>query len=241
MNRERILAGILTVSVIGVTIGFLLSSEPEETAVGSEDGVVRVLGVTRETQPFTALKLHGELGSPMVSARYNVEPSGIALDVPVEVAFAFSEPNEHAIYRYNGTYGMWEEMTAVTSQTDALISVETDELGIFALGEREVIAAPEFLNVYNELMRLAPKGAVQYETVVGYRRDGGELIRIAGAGDRGSCSESGETGDGEELSQKERKATVLINDVQTPVTFVFLTRWLTSSTDEGCFYGILTQ
>lgn len=241
MKTDKLFSFLFVIFIAAGTLGFVWFSVPEEMAAGSDDGVVTIVGVTRETQPFSVAKMHGVLLSPLVGSGYLLEPSSIVLDVPVDVTFTHALGDKAAVYRYDEARKMWEEISSVTAFTENSITVETEELGLFALGEKEVVAAPEFLTVYDELVRMSPRNTVGYETIVGYKRDEGVVVRLPGLGKSGSCGENMSEGDGEEFSEKQRRATVLVNDVQTPITFVFLTRWLTSTTAEGCSYDILTQ
>lgn len=241
MKTDKLFSLLFVLFIAFGTLGFVWFSVPEEMSARSEDEMVTITGVTRETQPFSVTKTLDAPLSPLAGAQYLLEPSTIVLDVPVKITFANALGDKAAVYRYDDARKMWEEISSVTSLTENSITIETEELGLFALGEKETVAAPEFLTVYDELVRMSPENTVGYETVVGYKKDDGAIVRLPGVGKSGSCGENMSQADGEELSEKQRRATVLVNDVQTPVTFIFLTRWLTSSSAEGCSYDILTQ
>ncbi len=234
MNRDRFFSIIFVAMLFVGTVGFVLVSEPEAMTVGSTDGKVTVSGVTRRSQPFIVAPDGREVKIPLLSPAYRIEPSMIHLDNPATISFSFPEAgNNYAIYRFNTVTLMWEEALPVSSYTDTGMSVSAEDLGIFALGKKETVTAPQFLTVYDDLLTTAPKNAVGYEIHVGYKRADGEILNIRGTGDAGGCGGVTGAGDGEEFSTRERDANVLVNDVTTPVRFVFLTRWLTAS-NGGC-------
>jgi hypothetical protein len=234
MKIETILSGAFVVGVAALSLGFFFSKEPEYVTAGSEDGVLTIRGVARESQPFSVETIGHNMSLPLIGMQYTVGPAGVTLDVPVGLTMRFTEPGQEAIYHLDEKRQMWEEMKAVTGVASDSVSIETDELGEFSLGTKEEVTAPEFLSVYDELLSFAPKNAVGYETSVGYRHDGGSIVRLEGQGETGGCGGIMGTGDGEELSTKERTANVLVNDVETPVTFVFRTRFLTASNGTTC-------
>jgi hypothetical protein len=234
MNRDKFFSVIFVAIMLIGTVGFVLVSEPEEMSVGSADGRVNISGVTRRTQPFSVSMGSESVKTPLLSPSYRVEPSAVTLDNPATLTFSLpDESNGYTVYHFNETTRMWEESLPVVSYAEQKISVNADELGVFSLGEKETVTAPQFLSVYDELITMAPANAVGYETHVGYKRADGEIVSLRGVGDAGGCGGVNGQGEGQEFSTREREANVFINDVTTPVTFVFLTRWLTSE-NGGC-------
>lgn len=240
MNSERLLSAVAVLAVIVISAGFFISSEPEASSVTSADGVVTVTGLARQTQPLT-IASNAAVASPLLGASYIVAPDSITLDEPAVIAFnmeAYSrvtDPSLASIYRFHRGLDMWEPVAPVVANTNEVLAVETSQLGEFAVGVAPVFEAPVFANVYDELRTMAPDNAVGYETAVGFYEDfhDHELVRLMQLGEHGGCGGAVRVGDGEASSRLERKATVEIDGESRTLSFVFVTRWFTSS-NGGC-------
>jgi hypothetical protein len=237
MLSEHWFASLAVAAVILITAGYLVSTEPEELSVTSEDGVVTVAGLARQTQPL-AVSTQATVRAPLLGSAYHITPDLVTLEEPAVVSFAVLPPQLETIeslnvYRFHPSLSMWEPVSPIVAHTDEVIAVETAQLGSFAVGSVPTFAVPIFANVYDELRMKAPDDAVGYEIAVGFTQTDHEVIRLLSVGEHGGCGGVVRVGDGESLSQLERRAAVEIADTQETLTFVFVTRWFTSSTD-GC-------
>ena len=237
MRLENLLSTFAVVAVAVVSVGFLATAEPEESSIASADGVVTVTGLARQTQPLTVAS-SSVVKAPLLGGSYTVLPDGVTLDQPAVISFQIlsdqvAVASDLGVYRFHPTHLMWEPVAPVVANTDELLAVETRQLGTFAIGAVPTFAAPVFANVYDELRAKAPADAVGYETTVGFTETDHEVIRLLATGENGGCGGAVRVGDGEAISRLERAATVDVNDTQKKFTFVFVTRWFTSSTG-GC-------
>jgi hypothetical protein len=237
MFPERLLSSLAVGAVIMITAGFFILVEPEEFQKSSSDGVVTVTGLARQTQPLQ-VELGDKLRLPLLGSAYALTPDSLILDEPAVIAFKVSDREPEvvsglSIYRLHPDLQMWERVSPVVSHTDEILAVETSQLGSFALGDQAEFVAPVFANVYEELRAMAPAQAVGYETAVGYKQRDRETLRLTDIGEAGGCNGTVRVGDGQEISQLEREATVDIAGEQQRLTFVFVTRWFTASSG-GC-------
>lgn len=237
MRLENLLSTFAVVAVAVVSVGFLAASEPEESRITSADGVVTVAGLARQTQPL-AVAASTAVKAPLLGDSYTVTPDGVTLDEAAVIGFKLLpeqvvQAESLGVYRFHQPLAMWEPVSPVVANTNQLLAVETRQLGNFALGNVPAFKPPVFANVYDELRAKAPADAVGYETAVGFTELDHELIRLPELGESGGCGGVVRVGDDESISRSERAATVDINGLSEKVTFVFVTRWFTSSTG-GC-------
>lgn len=237
MFSERWLSSFAVVAVILITVGYFVSQEPEELQVVSDDGVVTITGLARQTQPLTFVS-QDRVMAPLSGSAYTITPNLITLEEPAVIAFKVLDYQQSDIasldvYRFHPGLTMWEPVTPVVAHTDDVIAVETGQLGSFAVGSVSDVQAPVFANVYDDLRERAPKDAVGYEIAVGFTRPDHEVIRLLSLGERGGCGGIVRVGDGESLSRSEHRARVMVADREEELTFVFVTRWFTSSAG-GC-------
>jgi hypothetical protein len=237
MLPERLLSSLAVAAVILITAGYFVAADPEASSVASVDGVVTVTGLARQTQPLEVAVVES-VRAPLFGSAYVVTPDGVTLDEPTVLAFAVSSEQREfigslGVYRFHPTLSMWEAVTPVVAHTDEILAVETRQLGKFAVGEMLMFEAPVFANVYDELRTKAPADAVGYEIAVAFLENDHEPVRLLSTGEYGGCDGVVRVGDGESLSRTERQASVDIAGEPTTLTFVFVTRWFTSSTG-GC-------
>lgn len=237
MLQEKIFSTLAVAAVILITAGFFIAAEPEESSVSTTDGVVTVTGLTRQTQPL-AVALDAAVQTPLLGNAYAVTPDGVTLDEPVVIAFnllpdQLEDIANLGVYKFHPSLLMWERVSPIVAHTDELLAVETGQLGKFALGDVPTFEPPVFANVYDELRAKAPADAVGYEIAVGYTAPEQETVRLFSTGESGGCGGAVRVGDTESLSRLERQATVSIGDKTETLTFVFVTRWFTSSSG-GC-------
>ncbi|MEK7183095.1 MAG: hypothetical protein AAB776_00495 [Patescibacteria group bacterium] len=237
MLPERLLSSLAVAAVILITAGYFVSTEPEDSSTTSLDGVVTVTGLARQTQPLK-IAIGRAVEAPLLGSSYLITPNGVTLDEPAVITFAVldsqrSEIGSLEIYRFHPAFEMWEPVTPIVAHTEELVAIETAQLGEFALGSVSVFTAPVFANVYDEFRAKAPADAVGYEIAVAFSEADRELVRLLSAGEHGGCGGAVRVGDGESFSRLERQASVEIGDTQQALTFVFVTRWFTSSTG-GC-------
>lgn len=219
------------IALIGVMSAFLVvRGEPEYTYAVSDDDVMTVSGVARATQALTITRREGGEGLVGSTDVYTLAGDA-ALDVPVTLT-AQTAVLDGAVYYYNETYRMWEALES-ERVADDLLAIQTRRLGDYAIGKQEVVEAPVFLDEYAALRAVAPEGAVGYAIVMGYAREGeSSFVRLPGQGEQGGCGGAVMPGEREAQSVRERRASVLVNDVQTTVDLRFLATWHVA--DTGC-------
>ncbi len=208
---------------------FLFVDDPERATTASADGRVTVTGVARAAAPFVVAAGDAMTGSVLFGSAYAVMPSGATLDEPVVLSFALDgipvDAGDVVVYRYDADALMWEVVLPIVAHTDELIAIETSELGTFALGIREAVATPEYVALYDDLADAPPTDAVGYVILGGYAREGEPVVRLSGVLAQGGCGGAVMPGVHEERSVVTRSASVLVDDVATPLTLTFLVRW----------------
>ena len=237
MLPERVLSGLAVAAVLLITVGYFTAHNPEDAYVASGDGVLTVTGLARQTQPLQVTQARA-VQAPLLGFTYQLEPEGVVLDEPAVVSFAVSDIESSMVenlqvFRFHPSLEMWESVTPVVAHTNEVLAVETSTLGEFAVGTMPHFEPPVFANVYDQLRAEAPADAVGYEIAVGVTTADEETLRLLSVGESGGCGGAVRVGDGELLSRLERKASVAMGNNDVTMTFVFVTRWFTS-TAGGC-------
>lgn len=215
------IAGIMC---IGVATAFvLLRTTPEYVSVTSDDGVLTVVGYARETGMTVAREAVGP------RTAYAVTSGGVDDTLPLRLRFVYPSGAEWTsgvaadVLRYNDALAMWEPQGA-TRVGDELV-LTTAHTGLFMVGVQRDVVAPDFLTAYDALRATAPAGAVGYTIAVGYAVADGPTVRLDGVGQQGGCGGAVLPGSDTAYATSTRTANVLVNDVQTTVTFTFLASW----------------
>lgn len=229
MKRSDVAWSVAFFLMAAASVFLVTTDNPENAAVVSDDAKVTVTGVARAASPFTVTAMVPPVGKIFAGSAYTVAPDGAMLEAPVVLAFSLAEfpfaVGDAVVYRYNEDGLMWELVNPIIAHTDDALAVEVRELGIFALGVREVVASPNFLSVYEELRDSRPKDAVGYVITAGYARADESIVRLAAVGEQGGCGGAVMPGVREERSVVNRDIVLLVNDVETPVRMTFLARW----------------
>lgn len=237
MQKGVNVLGLLVVGLmLSITGFFVVFQEPERAHVTSEDGSVRVEGLSRVTQQFTIDSLDEKGG--FFTASYEVAPSGVHLDQPAYITVKLPEdaPSEPYLYRYSDRLRMWESQQVTFNEGLRALELETWQLGTFAVGTKVGAVVPQFLHTIDELLELAPQNAVGYEYAIGVSLNEGPVIRVEESGGRGGCDGKSQRGNAHEWSQKEQSARILVNDVEQEVRLFFIVQW--SLSGEGCGEGV---
>lgn len=232
------LSAIIVVVVL-ISVGYLFVVDPERQTVSSLDGRVTVSGLTRESQSFS-IDASEALGGTLIGPVYEIQPADAILEEPVTVTFDISDrerASELVVYRYDNDLMMWVQAEAVIVHSADLLSVEADRLGDFSLGLPLEITSPMFLSVYDELLDMAPEGAVGYEVGVAVGSGQEPRIQIPGSVQTGGCDGLLTQGNREETSIQERDLHVLLSDIDTLTRFTFVARWFVSDLG-GCPEGV---
>lgn len=222
--KRGIAVNIVSIAFIGVASAFvLLRADPEYITTISEDGRLMVTGFAREGGVAVA-QAYGDAGDEFV-----VTSGAVDHTLPLQLRFAYpSGPAwtgaEHVdVLWYDDASTMWEWQDA--TMVDSYLTLRTMRLGRFALADRKTVAAPDFMAVYDGLRENAPASAVGYRIAVGYIMNDGPRIRLDGVGQQGGCNGAVQPGEDTAYATATRTANVLVNDVQTPVTFTFMASW----------------
>lgn len=221
MKRGTII-NILSIAFIGAASAFvLLRADPEYVATTSADGAVLVTGFAHEGG-FTVTEDAGTAYG-MTGTVYTVAPHGAVRELPVRLVFA-RVADAMGVVRYNDTLSLWEWQETQPG-ADGYLTLSTTQLGMFAVLPSVTVTAPDFVAVYDELRDNAPQTAVGYRIAVGYAVNDGPRIRLDGVGQQGGCNGAVQPGEDTAYATMTRAASVLVNDVQTPVTFTFVASW----------------
>lgn len=228
----------MLIAVLTLSIVFL--PDPEVRTLVSDDGLLTVSGLARQTQEISLVTRDEALGIPLVGRAYDVLPSGLTLDTPLTLILplrdlGLAEDVPVHLYTYDETSGFWSGISEPVKTNDGLLIATTPSTGRYAVGIRQDVNAPEFLSMYDELRRLAPKNTRAYDIVVGYRvDDSGPFIVLPESGESGGCGGVFREGSSRVASELSRTAVVNIDDVATPATFVFFATWIVDEQSGGC-------
>lgn len=218
---------IASIIFIGAASAFvLLRSSPEYMTVTSEDGNMTVRGFLRAGDFVITQEDGTAYGIPW--AVYRVSPETALHDLPVQIRMpeASAMVGTAALARYNDALGMWEWVP--TETVDSMTVATTTRLGVFLMTSRNDVTAPDFVTVYDALRDTAPQNAVGYRIAVGYSiADDTAVFRLDDAGQQGGCGGAVQPGNDTAYATSTRTASVLVNDVQTAVTFTFVASWYT--------------
>lgn len=215
--------------IAGMSALLLLREDPEYIVRASDDGIVTLTGMTRETQALAIVAGDPLTGAVFAGPTYRIGDEGVVLDADMHVTFK-ARAGEVA-YRYRADVAAWEAVDDVTF-VDGLLTFATPKLGTYALGVAETVTPPEFIATYDALRADAPENAVGYVMHVAYARPDEPPIVLEGVGEQGGCGGAVLPGNTWATSQATRTANVLVNDVRTTVTFWFRATW--SLADGGC-------
>ncbi len=234
----------------------MFTANPEEMVIASTDGEVTVTGIARESAPLAITTVADarpkiENGGSSISKSYLIKPDVTPLTKPVVLTWQLAPVADAesvatglapavddgvvtaglAVYRFNEDSLMWEMVLPIVAYSDTMLAVETSILGTFALGKREMVTVPEFVEVYKDILVSRPEEAVGFVTTVGYARKGESIVKLPSGGQQGGCGGAVKPGVSEQKSTVTRDVTLLVDDVQTKVTLTFFTRWLMG---DGC-------
>jgi hypothetical protein len=227
------------VFVAAASVWFVFSANPEEMVVRSEDGVVTVTGVFSKASPSPFIAGGGLTNTIFFGQSYRFEPMTMVLAKPVLLTWQLAPVVDAggvteglAVYRFNEDSLMWEVVSPVVAADGTMLAVATTVFGVFALGKKEAVTVPEFVEVYKDILVAKPVGAVGFVTTVGYSKAGvGSTIKLPSVGQQGGCGGAVQPGVSEQKSSVTRDVVLLVDDVQTKLTLTFFTRWFMAS---GC-------
>lgn len=213
----------------GMSVFLALRQDPESLYRVSDDGVVTMTGMTRETQALHITTGDALTGAVLTGSAYTIGEDGVVLDAAMQVTFKAADGQ--IAYHYRSDLAAWEPVADVTA-ADGLLTFSTTQLGMYAVGAAETVAAPEFIATYDSLRDAAPNDAVGYVIRVSYARPGEPSVLLLDIGEQGGCGGAVLPGESQATSQEARSASVLVNDVQTSVGFTFRAMW--SLAPGGC-------
>lgn len=232
MKRSSSFLFILLIVIIAViSILFCFIREPEHLIIQSSDNVVKIEGLARESQEVSIQVLGNYL--------YQIEPSSGLLEQPLKITFDVSQAQFDfaiAVYKYNESLLMWEAVTPAIDASAQEIDIEQVKLGTYTIKQYVVVDVPDFLDTFEDILKMAPSNTVGYELATGFIAKDGSIIRLSEKTELGGCNGLVLRGNKEEISQQERRARVYIDDVEQEVKFLIVGRWFV---DEilGCSSG----
>jgi|GEM_PF-5984968 len=235
MKRFSAYVIFLLILIVSVTVWMFFVPVPEEVVVTSEDGLVQVEGVTRESQPFTITE-NSQIGGEMLeNIMYHIEPSEIILDVPVAIRLdASGVSGTPALYRYNEDFMMWEQLKT-SSLGDGALELAVDVLGTFALGTSSPLADVGGWR-FDEIIEMAPEGTVGYEMVTGISQGEGPVIISKHVNETGGCDGRFLVGAQEEFTALTSESNMIEGFEGTSFTLVDMAKWQIHP-ERGCAEG----
>lgn len=226
MKHSEGFVAVVVILIAGVSVFFLGVGEPEDQMIVSDDGRVTVQG-----QWQSGIDVSIET---IADGRYLIAPTYLYSNGPLWIHFLVDDPSSVDVFRMNDTLTMWEPTSATMSAGEWIL--ETERLGRFALVDRPFIDPPTFEAQFDKLMTMAPDTAVGYELAVGVLDDVGGVWRLADQTRHGGCEGVVGRGNAYERSQLEHEARVLVDDVETPIHFLFVGLWTVD--ESGCEEGL---
>jgi hypothetical protein len=214
--------------IAGVSVAFLFIKDPEYIQIQSNDGIVVVSGNMRESDAVTINELE--------NYSYLIEPSSGSLEEQITISFDVSLTDFKvpiAIFKFNEDLFMWEAISPMFDPLAGNISVDTLELGKFALRQYIMIDAPDLVSSFDEVLSMAPENTVGYELSVGFVSDDSSIIRISNKTQLGGCNGVVSRGSHEELSRVERTIRAFVDSIEREVEFVVIGRWFVDDLS-GC-------
>lgn len=231
MQRSIYFLFILGLLVAG-SFFFLQARSPEETQIKSSDGAVLVIGEVLESQPISINEHPMVPAEDILSSAYEILPVGVQLSTSVNVYFDVRQHDDQesiVVYQLVETLDIWRPREAVLQ--DGILSFETDSLGWFVLGRRQTVQTPIFASTLDEILDFAPDGVVGYNVLLAFRSEAMHDTLLKTSVFEGGCGGSFQKGASTEFSRIEKPMRVLVNDVETNVTFIFIAEW---QIGEGC-------
>ncbi|MFH1611096.1 MAG: hypothetical protein ABIA83_00640 [Patescibacteria group bacterium] len=222
---------LAVIAIAGVSVAFCIIQEPEYVQIKSDDGIVNIEGLTRQSRDVTVAVL-GDYS-------YQIEPSSASFQQPLTLTFNLSQTHFNstiAVYKYNQDLMMWEAVSSAIDPSAEEVVLEQSELGKYTIKQYSVIDAPDFVDTFDSVLTMAPKNTVGYELAVGFIDSNGSVIRISKKTQLGGCDGIVAHGNREELSQMERKTRVYVDSVEQEVDFLIIGRWFVDD-EIGCKGG----
>ncbi len=242
MKSIRGIFGIFSVVVFGMTVWFIVAKEPEAREVKSEDGVVTMTGLSRTANDFSVtIDDAATVATPLVSHVYRIAPTYVQHDAPVVLSFERSATagtlNATAVYWFDASLGMWEQLYDVVADTDDVLAVQVTMLGDFALGITPRVLAPTMLTAFDALRAKAPSGTRGYGISVAYTLPNGVPVRLENVSEHGGCGGRIGAGDHNEYSSSSTTLSIPVDDVDTRVALMLVGEWIVSADGAGCAVG----
>jgi len=236
MNRTSLYFVSIVILISLTSVFIFLVGDPEKSSISSDDQVLTVTGLIRESQNIEIQTLGSFL--------YRVEPSGGVLTEPLQLTFDLTGAQDRdfdvAIYWYDEEVLMWEIVSAPVDQAQESISIQRYELGLFSVREYVDINAPDFISTYDELLQMAPSDTVGYRIGVGFLSDDGSAVKVPGTTQTGGCGGVVLNGNTIEKSQLKDSARIFVNDVETEVDFIFVGLWFVNG-NGGCVDELILE
>jgi hypothetical protein len=239
MKSIRGVFSVFALGVLATTLWFVVAQEPEARKVSSNDGVLTITGLSRTANDFlVSVDARATVAIPLISQVYRVAPADVPQDVPVVLSFVRSSMlgtrDATTVYWWNSALGMWEPVQDIVADTPDILAVRVYMLGTFALGITPAVQAPTMLTAFDRLRDAAPRGTRGYRMSVAYTLPDGVPTRLIHVGERGGCGGNIGAGDDVSYSSSSVPLSVLVDDVDTAVTFTIVSEWVISGDNSDC-------
>jgi hypothetical protein len=237
MRKQSILFFFGSVVVVAATFFVITAQAPEVMRVTSDDTRVTVSGFARASLPFLIRDDGATAGVPLRGNIYRIEPDGLTLEQPATIQYSLDglvQTDTVQLYQFDPDLSMWTALD-VSAREPAFLASKVDRLGRFALGDAFVVNAPTFLTTFDTLRAKAPEHTVGYQMAVGAQvnaESASPIIKLLDQTEIGGCGGIVGAGEHEEETEIKQTLNVLVNDVETAVTFTFRARWFIGA--EGC-------
>jgi hypothetical protein len=239
MNRFHFATWTFGIALMLFAGAFVVLNVPEAQAVRSADGAVTVTGLARTTQQIAvSVDTAHTIGAPLLGLAYHVDPAATPLDAPIVLSFAkrsdLGTEGATTVYQWNSYLGMWAPVPSVVADTADVLAVEVLTLGDFALGFTPDIDVPTLLTAQDALRAKASIGTRGFRLSTAYTLPDGVPVAWPAAQRVGGCGGRVGAGERTEYSSTAQTVNVMVNDVQTAVSFTIVGEWIVSGDGTGC-------
>ena len=226
--KRHLYFSFLAVLLVAASVFLVLSAMPERFMLTSDDDVLTISGLARQSQDIRIETLDRFLYLLTPTGTLE-EPLTLHIDLSADVSRDFAV----AVYWFDEDFRMWKQVSDAIPIGVMAVEIQRFELGLFAIRESVEIQAPEFLIQFENLLKMAPAQTVGYTLTLAVVSEDGSLVEVPNNIRRGGCGGVVGRGNSKERSELTSKAHVYVDDVDTVVEFVFVGLWLVAE-NGGC-------
>lgn len=208
---QKLLFFIATVFVIIGSVFLIVSQDPEQRIITSDDGRVILQGeflssdhVSIGTVPVAP----GASFTAVLPPIYQFYPAGKILTQPTTLTINYDssitdiDSTRLRIAYYDDDFGMWRSMDTNVDVVKQQASTTIRHLSKWALLLLDDIARPNFDQEISAMVDASPAGAIGYQMEIGYADVPGDFVILDGAGKSGGCGGQYRTGISTQMTSK---------------------------------------